>query len=363
MTNNQNSPLLLIPGPTPVPDQVLKAINTQPLPHRSAEFSAILNDAIDNLKWLAETQNDCFIFTGSGTLAMEASIVNFINPGDSVLALNIGVFSERLAQIAQGITDNVITLKAESGCAIELDQVELALSQNKNIKAVLITHNETSTAVMQNLPALAKICQKHNALTIVDAITSFAASPVLITEWGLDVVITGSQKALMLPPGLSIIFVSKRAWEYVGKNKNPKFYLDLNKYKKSMLNKTTPFTPNVSLIAGLNVALKLIAENGKEATYDRHLKLRKLVRSLSQKYDFELLVEDESIASPSVTAFKAADRITVSDLRSNLKNNHNIIIADGQNDLKGKIFRVGHMGYMFEADILRLDKALGQILA
>ncbi len=362
MTLIKEPNLLLIPGPTPVPECIMKIINSQPMAHRSVEFSQILAETTKDLQWLGSTSNDAFILTGSGTSAMEASIVNFINPHDKVICLVMGVFGERLAQIAQAIASNVTIIKSEPGCGIEANELEAILKQNPNYKAVLITHNETSTGVTLKLKEIAAVCQKYNILTIVDAITSFAAIDIPIDEWGLDVVITGSQKALMLPPGLAMIFVSSKAWTAYDLNQNAKFYLDLNKYRKSMANKTTPFTPNVNLIAGLNESLKIIKRTGKEAVFNRHKVLKTLVRKFAQKFNFDLLVTDESFASNSVTSFKAPKQLSVNELRASLKEQYKILIADGQNELKGKIFRIGHMGYIFERDILMLENALVNIM-
>lgn len=360
----QASDLLLIPGPTPVPDSVLKVLASQPIAHRSQEFSVILESAIDNLKWLAQTDNDAYILTASGTGAMEASVVNFINPGDKVLCLVMGVFGERLAQIAQAYGARVVFLKSQPGKTIETSQVEEALTQEKNdpIKAVLITHNETSTGVTIDLQSVAAIAKKFNTLVIVDAITSFGATNLPINEWDLDVVISGSQKALMLPPGLSVIFVSKLAWAVHEKCITSRFYLDLSKYKRAYQNKTTPFTPNVSLTAALNCALQLIKETGRESVFERHKKLKDLVRLGLKELDLIPFVENYESASVSVTSVLPPEHMSVAELRAFLKDKHRILIADGQNELKGQIFRIGHMGYIFERDIYALFKAMKQAL-
>lgn len=354
---------LMIPGPTPVPDRVLAAIAKHPLGHRSAEFSDILMEAIDGLKWFGDTQNEPLILTSSGTGGMDGAIANTVNRGDKVLSLVCGVFGERFAKIAEAYGADVTRLKAEYGSPIDPELVREALAKDtkKEIKAVTVTHNETSTGVINDLKTIAKIVKEHGALILVDAVTSFGATPVPIDEWKLDIVVTGSQKALMLPPGLGFAFVSDDAWKAVEKSTQPRFYLDFKKYLKSQKERTTPFTPNVSFIAGLNESIKMMREEGKESIFKRHLHLRDTLRQGVRELGLKTVVDD-AYASPTITSIWPTETVDVPTIRKQLKERFRITVADGQEELKGKIFRMGHMGYVFERDLGMALYALKQIV-
>ncbi len=345
---------LMIPGPTPVPDAVLEAVGRHPIAHRSADFSNMLRECVEGLRWLgADTQNDVFILTSSGTGAMEAAIANVVNAGDKVLSLVCGVFSERWAKICQAYGADVERMKFEPGEAYSVEAVRQRLSQDKDrsIKAVTITHNETSTGVINDLQQLAQLTHDHGALSIVDAVTSFGACPIAVDEVKVDLLITGSQKALMLPPGLAYIFVSPRAWEAQAKCKTRRFYFDLSKYRKSLDDNTTPFTPNVSLVAGMQVSLGLMRKEGLEHIFARHIRMKEMLRAGLTALGLELFVKGEH-ASPTITSILPPTAIPVDAIRKLLKERFRIVVADGQESLKGKIFRIGHMGYVFERDIL-----------
>ncbi|MGD9682985.1 MAG: alanine--glyoxylate aminotransferase family protein [Candidatus Obscuribacterales bacterium] len=352
---------LMIPGPTPVPDEVLEAHAKHPLGHRSQEFSQILAEAIDGLTWLAASDNEPLIITSSGTGAMDAAVANTVNRGDRVLSLVCGVFGERFARIATAYGAEVERLGAEAGTAIDPEKVDATLKKNAGIKAVTITHNETSTGVINDLEAIARVVRKHDALILVDAVTSFGAAPVEIDGWDLDVVVTGSQKALMLPPGLAFIYLSQRAWKAYESCTNGRFYLDLGRYLKSQKEKTTPFTPNVSLIRALTASLTMMKADGRESIFARHRKLREMLRKAIVEIGLKPFVE-ESCASPTITSILPPEDMTVPEIRQRLKDDYRIIVADGQEGLKGKIFRIGHMGYVFERDIAMTIAALQNVL-
>ncbi len=363
MNNLKPSQFLMIPGPTPVPSIVLDAISQHPLGHRSQEFSAIFASVSKELQALAQTKGDAFILTGSGTLAMEAAISNTISPGDKVLSLVTGVFGERWANIAQAYGAQVEKLECQPGKAVDVDQLadRLSADKEKSIKAITITHNETSTGVLNDLRQIAYLTKKHGALSIVDAVTSFGAINIPMDEWHVDVMITGSQKALMLPPGLAIIFFGARAWAAQATCKSPRFYTDLSRYKKSLAANTVPFTPNVSFVCGLQKSLQLIQDEGIAIVQARHLKLRTMLRSGLRALGLRLLVDDD-FASPTITAILPPENISVADIRKGLKEDFNIVVADGQESLQGKIFRIGHMGYVFERDILMTLACLHAVL-
>lgn len=345
---------LMIPGPTPVPDDVLAALAKHPLGHRTKEFSKIFMAATASLKKLAAAEDgDCYILTASGTGAMEAGIANTLSPGDEVLCLVCGVFGERWAKICEAFGLKVERMKFEAGQAISLEDVRKRLMDDKGrqIKAVTLTHNETSTGVMNELQQLVLAVREHGALCIVDAVTSFAAVPISFTAWGIDVLVAGSQKALMLPPGLGVIFMSKRAWTAYESSKIPKFYFDMGKCRKSLEQETTPFTPNVSMIVALKVSLDRILQEGLPAIAARHDRMKRALRAGLVGMGLKPLVA-EAHASPTITAVLPPAAISVDQIRRLMNERYQIRLADGQEELKNKIFRVGHMGYVFERDIL-----------
>lgn len=351
---------LMIPGPTPVPDMVLEAVARHPIGHRTADFSASLLAATDGLKWLGQTEIEPLILTASGTGALECGVANTVGTGDKVLSLICGVFGERWAKLCEAYGAQVERMVVEPGTAIDVDAVSKRVAKG-DLHAVSITHNETSTGVINDLQALCRIASDNGALTLVDAVTSFGACDIPIDKWGVDVLVTGSQKALMLPPGLSMVFAGKRAWEAAAKCKSPRFYFDFQKYKKSLGQKTTPFTPNVSLVAGLEASLRLMKEEGLEGIFNRHLQLQASLRAGLKALDLSLFVDD-SVASPTITSILPPKNITVDSIRKRLKERFSILVADGQEELKGKIFRIGHMGYVFERDILMTLGALESVL-
>lgn len=354
---------LMIPGPTPVPDAVLEAIARHPIGHRTPDFSKALKSVCENLQWFGQTKHDAFVLTASGTAALEMAIFNTVSPGDQVLCLVSGVFGERWARMSEALGAKVERLSSPAGQAVSLQALNerLKADKDKQIKAVIITHNETSTGVVQDVQPMLAAIREHGALSIIDTVTSFGAVPFPIDEWQADIVATGSQKALMLPPGLSIVFFGPRAWEAHKLCKTPRFYLDVARYKKSMTADTTPFTPNVSLVMGLQVALQMMKEEGTEAIFARHLRLKKMLREGLKALNLELFV-DESCASATITAVKPPANISVDVIRKGLKEKYRILVADGQEELKGKIFRIGHMGYVFERDILMTLAALEGVL-
>lgn len=345
---------LMIPGPTPVPETALLAMAKHPMGHRSSEFSAVLTEVMQDLKWLFQTEEDVFIFTSSGTGAMEAAIYNLVNQGDKVLSLVIGNFGERWAKIAKMRGADVEVIAAEWGKAIEPAVLKARLDQdvNKEIKFVTLTHNETSTGVTNDLKTLNDVIQEHGAISIVDGVTSVGALPLKMDEWKVDVVVSGSQKGFMIPPGLAFLACSKKAWKAYENCKNPSFYFNFGAYKKSAAENTTPYTPNVSLIMALRETLKMMKAEGLENIYDRHAKLAAGLRAGVRKLGLNLFVEDDSIASNAITAILPPDGITVPEIRKTLNKDFDIVVANGQNQLQDKIFRMGHLGFVSERDLI-----------
>ena len=345
---------LMIPGPTPVPESVLLAMAKHPIGHRSSEFSAILEETYADLKWLFQTQNDVFIYTSSGTGAMEAALSNLINEGDKVLSLVIGNFGNRWAKIAASCGADVEKIEVPAGQAIDPEVLKerLAADVNKEIKIVTLTHNETSTGVTNPLKELAAIIKAHGAVSVVDGVTSVGAIECNMDEWGIDVLISGSQKGFMIPPGLAFLAASEKAFKLHEQCKHPSFYFDWSAYKKSVKANSTPYTPAVNLIVALNEALKMMKKDGLENVLARHAKHAKALRAAIKKIGLKLMVEDDAIASNAITSVYPPEGISVPDIRSTLKKDFDIVVANGQNDLKDKIFRMGTLGFVCDRDVL-----------
>ncbi len=356
---------LMIPGPTPVPESALLAMAQHPMGHRSKEFSAVLKEVYADLKWLFQTKEDVFIFTCSGTGAMEAAIFNLVNQGDKVLSLVIGNFGERWAKIASMKGANVEKLEVEWGQAInpELLRERLAQDKNKEIKFVTLTHNETSTGVTNDLKELVSIIKQHGALSIVDGVTSVGAIPVKMDEWGIDVLISGSQKGFMIPPGLAFLACSQKALAVSEQCQYPSFYFNFGAHKKAVAENSTPYTPNVSLIMALRVTLRMMKEEGLENLFNRHSALAKELRASVRALGLKFLVEDDAIASNVITAILPPENISVPDIRKVLNQDFDIVVANGQGKFKDKIFRIGHLGFVSQRDVITAVGSLEKTLA
>ncbi len=351
--------MLMIPGPTPVPEQVLLAMAKHPMGHRSGDFSKVIAELTENLKWLHQTASDVLMLTVSGTGAMEAGIINFLSPGDRVLVGVNGKFGERWAQISKTFGLQVTEISSEWGQPLnpEVFREQLSADKDKQIKAVIVTHSETSTGVLNDLVKINECVKAHGeALIIVDAVTSLGAVNLPIDEWGLDVVASGSQKGFMIPPGLGFVAVSPKAWEAYKTAKLPKFYLDLGKYKKATAQNSSPFTPPVNLMYGLQVALKMMKAEGLENIFLRHQRTTQAARAAMKALGLPLLAPDSN-ASTAVTAV-APVGVEAEQIRAIMKKEFDIALAGGQDHLKGKIFRMGHLGFVNERDILAAVSAL-----
>jgi len=356
--------LLLIPGPTMVPPRVLRAMSAPAMGHRSQKFSQIVAEVSEKLKKVFQTNNDVFILTSSGTGAMEAAVTNFINPGEKVLVLVNGKFGDRFAKINKRYGAEVIRVDSEPGETADPQKVKEILGKDsaQEIKAVFVQQNETSTAILNDIKAVKEAMGEHPALLIVDSISGMAVADFPVDAWGADVVVAGSQKAFMLPPGLAFISVSEKAWKVNEKCKNFNFYFELQAARKSLGKDTTPYTPATSLIFGLKESLNIILEEGLENIFKKQQKFKEMVRESVKALGLELLVKDENAASPATTAVKVPENIQWKDINNLLINEFNVLVAGGQDDLKGKIFRIGHIGYIQEMDILTAIAALEMAL-
>jgi aspartate aminotransferase-like enzyme len=318
-----------------------------------------MREVIEQLKPFFGTSDDPLLLTGSGSGAQEAAIVNMLSPGDEVLAVTVGVFGDRFADIAEAFGAAVHRLQGEWGKAVPPEAVADALRDRSATRAVLLTHNETSTGVTNDLAALAATIRRvsPDALIIVDGVSSIGALPFEMEAWGLDVAITGSQKAWMSPPGMSMVAVSRRGWEAYERARMPRFYWDFGKAAKNAAKGTTPFTPAVGIVHAMQEALRLMTEEGVGNVFERHRRIGQQVRDGVQALGLELFA-DPSDFSDTVTAVRVPAGVDASKLLKELRQRHGVVLGSGQDWLKGSIFRIGHMGWVHEKDIEQLLDAL-----
>lgn len=350
--------MLMIPGPTPVPEPVLLAMARHPMGHRSKDFEALLAEVRTQLQWLHQTTNEVLVLASSGTGAMEAGMINFLSAGDRVLVGNNGKFGDRWAKVCRAYGLQVEEITAEWGKPLDSDAFRKPLEADtgKTIKAVIVTHSETSTGVLNDLETISRHTNAHGALMMVDAVTSLGATSVPMDDWSLDVVASGSQKGYMLPPGLGFVAVSPKAWEAYKTANLPKFYLDLGAYQKAQLKNSTPFTPPVNLFFGLKASLDMMQAEGLESIFARHHRHRVATRAAMKALGLPLLTADDC-ASPAITSVVPAG-VEAEQIRSTMKKRFDIALAGGQDHLKGKIFRIGHLGFVCDRDILTAVSAL-----
>ena len=352
---------LRIPGPTPCPPDVLKEVGRQQINHRGKEFGEIINKATAQLKQVFQTKNDVFILTGSGTGSMEAAIVNTLSPGDKVLSASNGVFGDRFASIAKTYGADVTELKFEWGKPIDPDAVRKALKDDPKIMAVLVTHNETSTGVTSELKDVSAVVKEFDKLLLVDAISSLGCIDLPTDDWKCDVVVTASQKGFMVPPGLAFASVSQKAWEAHDKARMPRFYWDFSKAKSYLEKGQTPWTPCVPIFLGLALALDKMLAEGMANIFARHAKMADVARRGVKSLGLSLF-PDEKYASNTITAVKADGKLNGPKLQQILREEYQVVLAGGQGDLAGKIFRIGHLGWVTEEDIHEVIQAIEKAL-
>lgn len=353
---------LRIPGPTPCNPKVLQAAGRQMIDHRGKEFGEIFEKLASKVKKVYQTTGDVLILTSSGTGAMEAAVVNTLSPGDKVLATSCGFFGDRFAEIAQIYGANVIKLSFEMGNFVDPDAVRKALKENPGVKAVLMTHNESSTGITNDVKSIAEAAREVGALSIVDSVSGIGSINLPVDEWQLDAVASASQKGWMSPPGLGMVSMSSKAWEANKTAKMPRNYFNLAKAKQFLVEKKqTPWTPAVSTIFAVDAAVDLILEEGLTNVFARHARCAKVAREGVKALGFSLLA-DEKHASYTVTAVKAAAGMDVTKFCSVLRDEFGVVIAGGQGTLTGKIFRIGHLGWVNETDMNEVLAALPKAL-
>ena len=351
---------LMTPGPSPVPSFVRESLAQEIMHHRTSEFKEILKEAHAGLKSIFCTENPVLILSSSGTGAMEAAVTNLFSKGDKVLAIGGGKFGERWAEIAKVFALNVVEMNVEWGSAPDSDELTKILDENKDIKGVLTTLCETSTATVFDIEKIAKITNEKDILLVVDAISGLGQDVLLTDQWGVDVVVGGSQKGFMLPPGLGFISLSQRAQKAIETSDLPKYYFDLKKALKSHAKDDTPYTSAVSLIVGLATAIDAIKKEGLEVRWKKFSKMAEATREAAKALGLKLLSKRPS---DSVTAIVSPENIKSSDIVKTLRGEYGLSIAGGQADLKDKIFRIAHMGWINEKDLIECFSLLEKVLA
>ncbi len=342
---------LRLVGPTPLPPAVRDALARPMLNHRGPEFAAMQTRIVTALQRYFQTAHDVLLFTCSGTGGMEAALVNLLSPGDVVLAVSIGVFGDRFADIAEAFGAQVQRLRFAWGSAADPEALRAKLAAMKNVRAVLITHNETSTATTNPLQELARVVHENSdALLIVDAISSLGAINLPVDEWGVDVAVTGSQKVWMIPPGLAMLSVSPRAWDAYARAKMPRYYWDFKKMRDAIAKGQTSFTPGVNLYFALDAALDLMNAEGFDQIRARHARIAQHTRAGAQTRGFELFA-DKNFASNTVTALRVPPDVDGKKWRKILSQEYDTVIAGGQKELTDKIVRIGHLGWVQEAEM------------
>lgn len=353
---------LLAPGPTPVPPEVLLAMSAPMIHHRSPDFIPVIQKVRAGLKWLFQTTQEVITVAGSGTAGMEASMTNFLSPGDKVIAINGGKFGERWLKIAKAYGVTAIEVTVPWGDSVDLTQVEKLLAGDPSIRAVYVQASETSTGVWHDIQGLARLTAgREQTILGVDAITALGVVNIPMDQWGIDVLITGSQKALMLPPGLACIAVSEKAWVLNQSAKCPRFYLDLKREKDNILKDSNAWTPAVSLWIGLAKSLEMMQAEGLEKLFARHRLLARATREGVR--GFGLSIFARQTPSDALTAIIAPEGFDGELIYKNLRNQYGITGAGGQDQLKGKVFRVSHMGYADTFDIITAISGIEMVLA
>ncbi len=347
---------LMTPGPTPAPPEVLAAIAQPVIHHRGPDFKRLYAECLERLRQVFRTESEVLLFGGSGTGTMESAVANLCSPGDPVLVVSAGYFGERWAAIANAYGAEVDHLRYDWG---EIPSAEdtAARLREREAAAVFFTHSETSTGVVSDPQPFAAAAREAGALSVIDAISSLGAVPLEADAWGLDVVASGAQKALMTPPGIALASVSPAAWERSATATSPRFYFDWERTRKGQATLDAPVTPPVSLVAGLNVALGMLLDEGLEQAFERHVRLGRACREGLKAMGLELFSPDDD-SSAVVTAARAPEGVDSGELVLLLRDRHGVTLAPGQGELKGKIFRIGHIGYF---DVFDITTALAAV--
>ena len=342
---------LLAPGPTPVPETVNLEMAAPMVHHRTPQFSKIFGEAAEDAKYLFQTKQDVIILASTGTGGMESCITNLFSPGDKVLVVNGGKFGERWGKISESYGLEPVYVNVEWGQAVDANAVKTLLDKDKDIRAILVQASETSTAVAHPIEALSKLTRdRDDILLVVDGITGVGVFPLPMDEWGIDAVITGSQKALQLPPGLALVALSEKAWKFADQSKCPHFYFDLKKERKNLAAQTSAYTPAVSLVIGLRAVLKSFKEEGMENVHKRHNRLARATRAATQALGLTMVAPDAP--ADSLTGVFLPDGIDGGKFVKSLRDDFGVTMAGGQDQWKGKVVRIAHLGYVDTFDTI-----------
>ncbi|MBI5876126.1 MAG: alanine--glyoxylate aminotransferase family protein [Chloroflexi bacterium] len=353
---------LRIPGPTPLPPEVFAAMQRPMVDHRGAEFAAMTLRIVAGLRQMIGTKGDLFLITSSGTGGIESALVNTLSPGDKVLALAAGTFGDKFATMARAFGADVKTVRYANGEGVDPARVAAELQAMPDCRAVVLTHNETSTGVLHPLREIAAAVRQHSeAVFMADSVSGMGGVEIDMDAWGVDVLITGSQKALMAPPGVAVIAVGERAWRANAAAKTPRYYFDWRMHKENMdSGGFTPSTPTLPIFFALDAALTLMENEGMPAIYARHRRLMALTRRRAREIGFALLAS-ERVASPTVTALRMPAGVDADELRRMAREEMDVVFGGGLGDMRGQVIRVGHMGYTNETDINQAMDALAEI--
>ncbi len=352
---------LLAPGPTPVPPEILLAMARPIVHHRSADFEPVVASVREDLKWLFQTTQDVMIIASSGTGGMEGAVSNFLTPGDRAITINGGKFGERWTKLCRSYGIQTEEIKVEWGHAVKPEQVAQLLKKDPSIKAVFVQASESSTGVAHDVKVLGEIIRNYpETILVVDAVSAMGVFDLKTDAWGLDVVVTGSQKALMLPPGLAFVSVSEKAWRQSEKAKCPRFYFDLKRERENLKKNTTAYTPAISLILGLQETFRMIKPEGLDGVFSRHKRLAQATREAMKAIGLPLFPKESP--SDALTAVSAPEGYDGQTVYKNLRDKYGITAAGGQDHLKGKIFRLSHMGYADTFDVITAVSAVEMVL-
>jgi len=352
---------LLAPGPTPVPETVSLEMAAPMVHHRTPQFSKIFGEAAEDAKYLFQTKQDVIILAATGTGGMESCITNLFSPGDKVLVVNGGKFGERWGKISDSYGLKPVWINVEWGQAVDPKEVKAILDKEKDIRAILVQASETSTAVAHPIEALSKLTRdRDDILLVVDGITGVGVFPLPMDKWGIDAIVTGSQKALELPPGLALVALSEKAWKFADQSKCPHFYFDLKKERKNLADKTSAYTPAVSLVIGLRAVLKSIKEEGIENVHKRHNRLARATRAAAKALGLKMIAPDSP--ADSLTGVFVPDGIDGGKIVKSLRDDFGVTLAGGQDQWKGKIIRIAHLGYVDTFDTIVAVSAIEMAL-
>lgn len=354
------SPQLRTPGPTPIPERVQRAMAAPMINHRGPEFKVLLAEVVSGLQWAFQTSNDILVFPASGTGGMESAAANLLSANDRVLVPVVGAFGERFADLAQAFGAQVVRYTVPWGEAADPDDIDEILAKEPEIRTVLVTHNETSTGVTNPLRAIAEVVKRHGRLLVVDGVSSIGSIDLPVDAWGVDVAITASQKGWMAPPGLTMLSVSRAAWERQAHATSPRFYFDWERARKMQAQGATFTTPAIGIMFGVREALQMMRQEGLPAIFRRHLRLASAFRAAVGALRLRLLAQPD-VCSPTVTAVYLPDALQGDpgkDLLRTWRERYGLVVAGGQGHLTGKIFRIGHLGAVSDQDVVDTASAL-----